>query len=427
MKRAHKACTFSVKDGQTGSAIICAMATVKLVLDKRRKKKSGAYPLVIRIRQAGKYVDVATNQELHEHQFDDKREVVIGNKSLNKTLQREVNNCRDKIIHLEQMLDSITIEQIKALFGKNEKSEPSIAEFWSDEILRLTEIGKAGNARVYTTCLNSLRRVLNLDITFKELKHMHLLDAETSLLKNGVKLNTLSVYMRTLRAICNKAILVDLADQGWYPFNRYKIKKGNTVPRTLNLQQMQRYFDLNLPEQHPLFRSYCIGKLIFLLRGINFKDLVRLSHEQIVGDRIVYERSKTKTMYSIGMDDEVNILLKKLFKGGNTLIGVMDDGIQLLDQDLDVLKRYNQHLHVLNNHLKKIGKKLDLDVKLSTYVMRYSYANIARNIGVSVEEISYLLGHKSTPHAVTEIYLERYNFQQLDIINKRIMNAVIRR
>lgn len=400
------------------------MATVKLVLDKRRKKKSGAYPLVIRIRQAGKYVDVATNQELHEHQFDDKREVVIGNKTLNKSLQREVNNCKDKIIHLEQMLDSITIEQIKALFGKNEKAEPTIAEFWSDEILRLTEIGKAGNARVYTTCLNGLKRVMNLDITFKELKHMYLLDAETLLLKNGVKLNTLSVYMRTLRAICNKAILVDLVDQSWYPFFRYKIKKGKSSPRSLNLEQMQRYFALNLPEQHPLYRSYCIGKLIFLLRGINFKDLVKLTHAQIVGDRIVYERSKTKTIYSIGVEEEVNVLLKKLSKGGETLIGVMDDESQLLDQDIEVLKRYGQHLHVVNNHLKKIGKLLEVNVKLSTYVMRYSYANIARSLGITVEEISYLLGHKSSAHAVTEIYLEQYDLQKLDALNRKIINAI---
>ena len=47
----------------TGSTIICVMTTVKLVLDKRRKKKSGAYPLVIRIRKTGKYVDVLTNQD----------------------------------------------------------------------------------------------------------------------------------------------------------------------------------------------------------------------------------------------------------------------------------------------------------------------------------------------------------------------------
>lgn len=400
------------------------MATVKLVLDKRRKKKSGAYPLVIRIRQAGKYVDVATNQELHEHQFDDKREVVIGNKTLNKSLQREVENCKDKIIHLEQMQDDVCIEKIKALFGKSQKSELTIAEFWQQEAIRLAEIGKAGNAGVYLSSLRGLKRVMNLDIPFRELKHMHLLDAETVLLKNGVKMNTLSVYMRTLRAICNKAILVDLVDQGWYPFFRYKIKKSKTVPRTLNLEQMQRYFALNLPEQHPLYRSYCIGKLIFLLRGINFKDLVKLTHEQIAGDRIVYERSKTKTMYSIGMEEEVNVLLKKLSKGGDTLIGVMDDEIQQLDQDIEVLKRYGQHLHLVNNHLKKIGKLLEMDVKLSTYVMRYSYANIARSLGITVEEISYLLGHKSSAHAVTEIYLEQYDLQKLDALNRKIINAV---
>ena len=400
------------------------MTTVKLVLDKRRKKKSGAYPLVIRIRKTGKYVDVLTNQELHEHQFDDKRELVLGNKSLNKFLQREVDICKDKIIQLEQQYDEVSFEQIKALFGKNQKAEPTIAEFWQQEAIRLIEIGKAGNASVYISCLNGLKRVMNLNIRFKELKHMHLLDAETKLLKNGVKLNTLSVYMRTLRAICNKAILVDLVDQSWYPFFRYKIKKGKSVPRTLNLDQMKRYFNLELSEQHPLYRSLCIGKLIFLLRGINFKDLVKLTNENLHGDRVIYERSKTKTLYSIGMEEQIKELLRKLSKDGETLVGVMDDEFHLLDQDIQVLKRYEQHLHVVNNHLKKIGKMLELDVRLSTYVMRYSYANIARSIGISVEEISYLLGHKSSAHAVTEIYLEQYDLQKLDVLNRKIINAI---
>jgi site-specific recombinase XerD len=400
------------------------MATVKLVLDKRRKKKSGAYPLVIRIRQAGKYVDVATNQDLHEHQFDDKRQIVIGNKTLNKTLQRQVDNCIDKIIHLEQQHDEVSIDQIKALFGKSQKSEPTIAEFWQQEAVRLTEIGKAGNAGVYLSSLKGLNRVMNLDMPFKELKHMHLLDAETTLLKNGVKLNTLSVYMRTLRAICNKAILVDLVDQGWYPFFRYKIKKGRSVPRTLNLEQMKRYFELELPEQHPLYRSFCIGKLMFLLRGINFKDLVKLTYKNLHGNRIVYERSKTKTLYSIGMEEQIKELLKNLFKGGDTLVGIMDEEYHLLDQDIQVLKRYEQHLHVLNNHLKRISILLSLEIKLSTYVMRYSYANIARGLGLSVEEISYLLGHKSSAHAVTEIYLEQFDLEKLDALNRKIINAV---
>ena len=66
------------------------MATVKLVLDKRRKKKSGAYPLVIRIRHLGKYFDVTTNQDLHEHQFDDKRELVVEKTAILTTPKRSM-------------------------------------------------------------------------------------------------------------------------------------------------------------------------------------------------------------------------------------------------------------------------------------------------------------------------------------------------
>jgi site-specific recombinase XerD len=181
---------------------------------------------------------------------------------------------------------------------------------------------------------------------------------------------------------------------------------------------------LDLTEEHPLYRSYCIGKLIFLLRGINFKDLVKLTNKDVIGNRIVYERSKTKTLYSIEVENEMNILLKKLSKGGAALIGIMEDEIHKIDHDIEVLKRYKQQLHVENNHLKRIGELLNLDVALSTYVMRYSYANIARSIGVSVEEISYLLGHKSSAHSVTEIYLDQYDFKKLDILNRKIINAI---
>jgi site-specific recombinase XerD len=400
------------------------MATIKLVLDKRRKKKSGTYPLVIRIRHKGKYVDVPTKQELFEHQFDNKREIVLGNVKLNKILKQEVDNCIEKVGKLIHLQEEVSIGHIKALFGEQKKDEPTIIEFWNSEVNRLIEIGKAGNAGVYLSSLMGLKRVMNLDIMFKELKHITLLEAETTLLKKGVKLNTISVYMRTLRAICNKAILLDIIDQSWYPFYRYKIKKGKSVPKSLDIEQMRCYFKLDLTEEHPLYRSYCIGKLIFLMRGINFKDLVKLTDKHVIGNRIVYERSKTKTLYSIEVENEMNILLKRLSKGGTSLIGIMCDEIHKIDHDIEVLKRYKQQLHVENNHLKKIGELLNLDVTLSTYVMRYSYANIARTIGVSIEEISYLLGHKSSIHSVTEIYLNQYDFKKLDIINRKIINAI---
>jgi site-specific recombinase XerD len=163
---------------------------------------------------------------------------------------------------------------------------------------------------------------------------------------------------------------------------------------------------------------------MFLLRGINYKDLVKLTQQNIINKRIVYERSKTKTVYSIGLEVEIENLLEKLAHGNLNLTGVMEKEFHLIDQDIEVLKRYNQYLHLFNNHLKRIGKLLELETKLSSYVMRYSYANIARNLGFSVEEISYLLGHKSSTHAVTEIYLEHYDLKKLDAINRKIIHAI---
>lgn len=401
------------------------MPKIKLVLDKRRKKKSGAYPLVIRIRQDNKFIDVATNYELHPHQFDDKTELVVGDKALNKHLRGEIAKCKDKLDSLEKLIEEVSIEDIRALFLKHKKVTPAtIDEFWLEEAQKLVEIGKTGNARVYLTALNGLKLVMSLHIPFQDLNHKHLLDAELKLLKKGVKMNTVSVYMRTLRAICNKAIFIDLVDQSWYPFFKYKIKKGKTLPKTLNIDEMKRYFALNLHNHHPLYKSYTIGKLMFLLRGINYKDLVKLTQQNIINKRIVYERSKTKTVYSIGLEVEIENLLEKLANRNLNLTGVMEKEFHLIDQDIEVLKRYNQYLHLFNNHLKRIGKLLELETKLSSYVMRYSYANIARSLGFSVEEISYLLGHKSSSHAVTEIYLEQFDSQKLDTINRKIINAV---
>ena len=400
------------------------MATLKLVLDKRRIKKSGGFPLVIRIRHDGKYVDVPTGHELLPYEFDDNRQLARNKPALNKKLKKLLEECVCKIDELNFHHEYVSLEMIKTLFKKETKVVPTIAVFWQEEALRLTEIGKSGNARVYLTAYAGLKRVMNLDITFRELKFQHLLEAETILLKNGVKLNTLSLYMRTLRAVCNKAILHDFVDQSWYPFFRYKIKKGKSTPRVLNLEEMRRYFELDLPEHHPHYRSYNIGKLIFLLRGINFKDLVKLTKVNLQSGRICYERSKTKTQYKIGLTEEINQVLRNLAAGGKTLIGVMEDEITKLDHDTEVLKRYNQHLHVVNNHLRKIGEQLKVETRLSTYVMRYSYANIARSLGISVEEIAYLLGHKSSAYAVTEIYLQCYDADKLDVLNRKIIRNV---
>ena len=92
---------------------------------------------------------------------------------------------------------------------------------------------------------------------------------ENKLFKRGLSVNGIGGYMRSFRAICNTAIHFDIVSYEWYPFRKYKIKKEKTTPRVISMLEMKSYFNLNLEKSNPLYNSWLIGKLIFMLRGIN--------------------------------------------------------------------------------------------------------------------------------------------------------------
>lgn len=119
----------------------------------------------------------------------------------------------------------------------------------------------------------------------------------------------MGVYLRCFRAICNKAIREDLVSFEWYPFRKYTIKKEKTTPRVISKTELSSYFKLNLDESHPNYKYWNIGKLLFMLRGINITDLLLLKHTNIKSKRIIYKRAKTGKIYSIALTTEIEEIL----------------------------------------------------------------------------------------------------------------------
>ena len=74
-----------------------------------------------------------------------------------------------------------------------------------------------------------------------------------------------------------------------------------------------------------------------------------------------------------------------------------------------------------SEHLKKIGQSIGARETLTTYVFRYSYANIAKQLGYSKDLIAEALGHEYG-NAVTGIYLEPFDLLEVDKMNERILN-----
>ena len=73
-------------------------------------------------------------------------------------------------------------------------------------------------------------------------------------------------------------------------------------------------------------------------------------------------------------------------------------------------------------HLKRMGKRLALSNKLTSYVARHSWASIAKSQDVPVSAISEAMGH--TSERTTRIYLKSFDNTLVDCANQKVLSAI---
>lgn len=397
------------------------MATLNLVLDTRRARKDGTYPIVFRVRVEDKFCDIGTGYKIFKEQFDLKTNSLINDINGNIQLEQLKTHYLKRLrTYTSDNLGCNDIKSIKAYLINKLPTEFTIIEFWKNHIEDLKISGRFGGAKVYNTSLSVISQELELNIPFSKLNFKSIIELENKLFKRGLSINGIGVYMRSFRAICNKAIHFDIVGFEWYPFRKYKIKKMKTTPRVISLIEMKSYFNLDLEKSNSLYNSWLIGKLIFMLRGINIKDLMLLSPSNIKSGRIIYKRAKTGKMYSIEILPELQEIIN-YFDSKNTLFRILSDSeLKNSAKQVDII---TQKRKVINNHLNKLGVLLKLNEPLSTYVFRYSYANILKQLGYSKDLIAEALGHEYG-NSVTGIYLEQFDNEIIDEMNRKVIDSV---
>jgi integrase/recombinase XerD len=398
------------------------MATLSLVLDKRRAKRDGSYPLVFRVRLDKKYKDISSGFAIQEKQFNNKTNSIFKNDELNNQLEQLKSHYISRLRrYMVEKVGEEDLEELKNFLINKLPEERTVRELWQQEIDMLIKVNRKGNANVHITSMSVVSKEINIDVPFKKIGYKELVELEQKLLVRGLTVNSIGVYMRSLRTICNKAINLDFVQLQWYPFRKYKIKKQKTTPRVMPLDELKAYFNLNLEPPHPLYQSWNIGKLIFFLRGINIRDLLLLNQNNVKGDRIIYKRAKTGKMYSIQITNEIQELLS-LFTPNSTLLGVMTD--REINDKHRAIELFQQKRKTINAHLKKIGSLLNSNEPITSYVFRYSYANLAKRLGYSKDLIAEALGHQYG-NQVTGIYLELFDQDKLDEMNAKLIKTVM--
>lgn len=409
------------KDAQSACSkrvpkITIFMVSTKFYLDTR--KGEAPFPLKIRLNYQKQAVFLLTSFKVDPEQWNGAQVVKHPRAALINTqinARKAEIDCKLYEWKAQGKLLGKTAKQIKDMLEVGEENEQQPTTF-GRYFKKYAETKQGLTKHTYDYTYKVLSDYANIDaLCFEEITAKWLEGFDRWCTTSN---NTKGVHYRNIRAVFNDAIDEEITSA--YPFRKFKIKKVEPRQRSLSIEELRKFWFWQVEPQQEKYHD--IFKLIFLLRGINLKDLCHLTKENIKAGRIIYNRAKTKKPYSIKIEPEIQELLDK-YKGEKYLINILD--------------RYKNYVNFnwrLNKELQKIGtieigkrgKKTFIPVVagITPYWARHSFATIGHyDCGVPMDIISDLLGH-SNGMAVTNIYI-RKNEKIADEAARKIIDKVL--
>ncbi|GKI21487.1 hypothetical protein CE91St19_08890 [Odoribacter laneus] len=214
-----------------------------------------------------------------------------------------------------------------------------------------------------------------------------------------------------LREPCyNIAIKEGYAKAEFYSFEKYKVSKlhEDTPKRAIIKDNVKKIVTTSA---NNVYKELSIDLFTFsyFTGGINFTDMARIKHNNIIDGRLAYKRKKTKKFIQLPLQPKAMEVINK-YKSNNPYIFPILSTFHKTEQQK--INRIHKVIGKVNKHLKALGIELELDKKLTTYVARHSFSTTLKRSGVSTSLICEALGHNS--EKVTQIYLDSFENEQID-------------
>lgn len=415
------------------------MLTIKAEVLKDKKRTDGTYNVKVRFTKDKKVKRIST--DLFASNADLTTDLKLKEGAL---IKQEADRL---VLHYRTMLSSLHLDSEKSdvneivnrLLNKDEADKPidfiAFCKKW-------IATSSCRSKDIYTTSLKAFikfigKEELNIkEITVELLDNYrdHLIKLRQERVKKlaeaGKRIpsnRSLSLYLTNLRHLFNEAQrFYNKPDKGLIriphsPFEYFKVPKEETTrKRAILPQQIKAIWETpyhNIPRGHKGTCRFDLAKdcfiLSFCLMGINSVDLYNVT--ELIGNRLVYNRTKTKDRRSDMAKMEViipDMVLPLIEKYRDTT------GKRLFRfyQDYRDHKAFNK---AINKGLKEIGEQLGID-DLEYYAARHSWATIALNkCGIDKYTVHAALNHVDESMRVTDIYIER------DFVNENKANAKV--
>jgi integrase len=393
------------------------MISIKVLLYKHKTLKDGSHPIVFQFIKDRKKKLFSLGRSATEDQWivdkglpSKKHPFQVSLANYIKGKLRDVNTIA---LDFEVKKTPYTLEDVIYKI-KGRSSTEFLFEYFDQIIDRLKRLGNKGNEIVYKCTKTSLFNFLKKDILMANLDARVLASYEEYLKIEGLKTNSISVYMRTLRALINRAIKEGILPEESYPFKKFTIKSETTAKRAISKEDINKLRNLNLEDFSTLDMARDFFMFSYYNRGMSFVDLAFLRLSNIKDDRIVYTRRKTRQKFSIKITDHSKKLIDKYYKKDNVYI------FPIIKRNGDEFLDYKNAGRLINKKLKKLAEMANIEANLTSYVSRHSWATNAKRAGIPTAIISEGLGHET--EETTQIYLDSFENKILDDANELIIN-----
>lgn len=327
---------------------------------------------------------------------------------IEKSVIREVTHLQ-RIISLEKDIDEV-VREFKKI--RNDKLLFVFGERVAGE---MHNSGRIKTAMSYKTAIRSFLKFQDgKDIPFEQITTQRIKEYERYLKAKQVCNNTISFYMRILRAIYNRAVYEGYTEQV-YPFAEVYVGIDKTVKRAVDQSVIVKLKTLDLTRTQGLQTARDMFMFSFYARGMAFVDVAYLTKENIKGEYIVYQRHKTGQVLNIRIEP----CMKKIIA---MYAHQTASSRYLMPILVKPGSNYQSAIRLQNLRLQRISGIMGLTEPLTSYVARHSWATLAKRKGVPTRIISESMGHSN--EKTTRIYLSSLDKSVIDDINAKLLSEL---
>lgn len=300
-------------------------------------------------------------------------------------------------------------------FRLKESDGECVRPFMQQIIISLRQEGRERTSETYQSALTSF-------CNFAEQRDVPLRDMDVALMERyeaylkgcGLTLNTVSFYMRILRAVYNRAVDSELIEDR-HPFRHVYTGIEKTQKKAVSASYLSSLKSLPLENKAEKF-ARDMFLFSFYTRGMSFVDMAYLKKSDLQHGVLSYKRRKTGQRLRIKWEECMQEIVDNNPADGEYLLPIIEDN------GVAERRQYKAKQLRVNNRLKTIAAQLAPSCNLTMYVARHSWASLAKDKNVPIGVISECLGH--TSEKTTQIYMCSIDAEKLDEANALILNSL---